>query len=68
MPIFKLSGIASNNEGGTVVLTAIMNDNGAMAFVKTGDKLSRGYTVVRVEENSVTLADAEGITQTIRLP
>jgi hypothetical protein len=67
-PVFKLSGIASNAEGDTTVLTAIVNDNGAMVFVKAGDKLSNGYSVVRVEETSVTLVDATGITQTIRLP
>ena len=68
MPVFKLSGIASTSEGDTTVLTAIMNDNGAMVFAKAGDKLSNGYSVVRVEETSVTLSDATGITQTIRLP
>jgi len=68
MPVFKLSGIASNADGGVPVLTAIVNDNGALVFVKSGDRLSHGYTVVRVEEMSVTLADAQGITQTIKLP
>ena len=68
MPVFKLSGIASNAEDGATVLTAILNDNGAMVFAKAGDRLSNGYSVVRVEETSVTLADATGITQTIRLP
>jgi hypothetical protein len=68
LPVFKLSGIASATEGDTTVLTAIMNDNGAMVFAKAGDKLSNGYSVVRVEEASVTLVDATGVTQTIRLP
>lgn len=68
MPVFRLSGIASNIEGGAPVLTAIMNDNGAMVFAKAGDKLSRGYSVVRVDETSVTLVDSLGVTQTIRLP
>jgi len=68
MPIFRLSGIASNAEGGATVLTAILNDNGAMVFAKAGDKLSRGYSVVRVEDTSVTLVDSAGVTQTIRLP
>ena len=68
MPVFKLSGIASTAEGDTTVLTAIMNDNGAMVFAKAGDKLSNGYSVVRVEEASVTLVDSTGVTQTIRLP
>ena len=49
-------------------MTAILNDNGAMVFVKAGDRLSNGYSVVRVDETSVTLVDATGITQTIRLP
>jgi len=66
--VFKLSGIASNVDGGAPVLTAIVNDNGAMVFAKAGDRLSHGYSVVRVEEMSVTLADAQGITQTIKLP
>ena len=68
VPVFKLSGIASNAEDGATVLTAIVNDNGAMVFAKAGDKLSNGYSVVRVDETSVTLVDATGITQTIRLP
>ena len=68
LPVFKLSGIASSVEDGSPVLTAIVIDNGRMVFVKTGDKLSNGYSVVRVEELSVTLVDATGVTQTIRLP
>ena len=67
-PVLKLSGIASNAEGGVTVLTAIINDNGAMVFVKAGDTLPNGLAVVRVEETSVTLVDAAGITQTVRLP
>ena len=68
MPVFKLSGIASNAEGGATVLTAILNDNGAMVLAKAGDTLSNGYSVVRIEETSVTIVDATGITQTIKLP
>ena len=68
LPVFRLSGVASTVEDGVAVLTAILNDNGALVFAKAGAKLSRGYTVVRVEEMSVTLSDADGVTQTIRLP
>jgi len=68
LPVFRLSGVASTVEDGVAVFTAILNDNGAMVFAKAGAKLSRGYTVVRVEEMSVTLSDADGVTQTIRLP
>jgi len=68
VPVFKLSGIASNAENGAAVLTAIVIDNGSMVFVKAGDKLSNGHSVVRVDEMSVTIVDASGITQTLRLP
>ena len=68
LPIFRLSGIASDDKDGAQVLTAIVIDNGSMVFVKTGDKLSNGYSVVRVDEMSVTIVDASGITQTLRLP
>lgn len=67
-PVFKLSGIASNTENGVAVLTAIVVDNGLMVFVKAGDKLSNGYSVVRIDELSATIVDASGVTQTIRLP
>lgn len=68
VPMFKLSGIAANTDNGVTVLTAIVIDNGVLVFAKAGDKLSRGYTVVRVDETSVTLADADGVTETLRLP
>ena len=67
-PIFRLSGIASNKENGVAVLTAIIIDNGSMVFAKNGEKLSMGYSVVRIDEMSVTVVDASGVTQTIRLP
>lgn len=68
LPVFKLSGIAMSTENGAAVLTAIVIDNGAMVFAKAGDRLSNGHTVVRVDEHSVTLVDAAGVTQTLRLP
>jgi hypothetical protein len=67
-PIFRLSGIASNTENGFAVLTAIVIDNGTMVFAKAGDKLSNGHSVVRIDEQSITLVDASGVTQTLRLP
>ena len=67
-PVFRLSGIASNAENGVVVLTAIVIDNGTMVFAKAGDKLSNGHSVVRIDEQSITLVDASGVTQTLRLP
>ena len=67
-PVFRLAGIASDVKDGVTVLTAILNDNGSIVFVKGGEKLSNGYSVVRVEALSVTLIDAQGVTQTIKLP
>ena len=68
LPVFRLSGIAASQVDGARVFTAIIVDNGTLVFVKAGDKLSNGYSVVRVEEVSVTLIDAAGVTQTLRLP
>ena len=68
LPVFKLTGIATNTENGVPVLTAIVSDNGLMVFVKAGDKLSNGYSVVRIDEVSATIVDESGVTQTIRLP
>ncbi|MDP2054828.1 MAG: hypothetical protein Q8L75_14410 [Acidobacteriota bacterium] len=67
-PQVKLSGIAASQEGDLSVLTAIVNDNGALVFVKTGDRLPSGATILKVEETGIVIMDAAGITQTIRLP
>ena len=68
VPVFKLSGIAASQVEGARVLTAIIIDNGTLVFAKAGDKLSNGHSVVSVDEMSVTLLDAAGVTQTLRLP
>jgi hypothetical protein len=64
---FDLSGIAMNRQDDVEVFTAIVNDNGSLVFVKAGDRLSNGYTVVRVEETAAVIADAAGVEQTLRL-
>ena len=68
VPTFRLSGIASDTNDGVTTLTAIVSDNGALAFVKVGDRLSSGYTVQQVSDTSITLVDAAGVATTIRLP
>lgn len=65
---FKLSGIASSQEGGASVHTAIVSDGGVLVLARVGDKLPSGYTVLRIDETSITLADPDGVTETIRLP
>ncbi len=67
-PQIKLSGVASSLEAGVTVWTAIINDNGALAFVNVGDKLSTGATVSRIDETTVVLVDQTGASQTLRLP
>jgi hypothetical protein len=67
-PVLKLTGIAASRQDGGTVFTAIVIDNGMMVFVKAGDRLSNGYSVVRVDEMSITVSDAGGVTQTLRLP
>ena len=63
-----MSGIASSEKDGTVVLTAIVIDNGSMVFAKAGDKLSGGHSVLRVEEKAIVIVDAAGVEQIVRLP
>jgi len=67
-PAFTLTGIAVSGQGEAAVFTAIMLDRGVMVFVRAGDQLSNGLTVQRVDELSVTLVDATGAAQIIRLP
>jgi hypothetical protein len=64
---FDLSGVAMSRQDGAEVFTAIVNDNGTLAFVKAGDALSNGYKVVRVEETAVIIVDASGVERTLRL-
>jgi hypothetical protein len=67
-PRVRLSGIAASLEGGATVLTAIVSDNGVLAFVKAGDRLPSGVTVTKVDDTGIVIVDAAGITQTIKLP
>ncbi len=68
VPMFRLSGVASTEKDGVVVLTAILIDNGSMVFAQTGDKLSGGHSVRRVDEKAVVIVGASGVEQTLRLP
>ncbi len=67
-PMFRLSGVASTQKDGAVVLTAILIDNGTMVLAKVGDKLSGGHSVLRIEETAVVIVDAAGAEQMLRLP
>lgn len=66
-PLFTLAGMASNPLGDTVEYTAIISDGAGLHFVKPGDTLPGGYTVVDVQETMVTLRDESGGERTLRL-
>jgi acyl dehydratase len=65
--LFTLAGMASNPLGDTVEYTAIISDGAGLHFVKPGDTLPGGYTVVDVQETMVTLRDESGGERTLRL-
>lgn len=66
-PVFSLSGIAADEQDGTTVFTAIVTDGSQLHFLKIGDTLPGGLTVVRVTESKVTLADEAGGERTLSL-
>ncbi|MCC7125076.1 MAG: hypothetical protein IT178_09515 [Acidobacteria bacterium] len=61
-PVLSLSGIATERSGEAAVLTAMISDGQTLHFVKAGDALPGGYTVVAVSATQVTLRDASGDT------
>jgi hypothetical protein len=65
--MFTLSGMASSEQGDAVEYTAIVSDGAGLHFVKRGDTLPGGYTVVDVQETMVTLRDESGGERTLRL-
>ena len=65
-PRFTLSGIAATEGPNGPTHTAVLSDGTTVHLVKAGDSIA-GYRVVEVTESSVTLADADGARQTLRL-
>lgn len=61
-PVLALSGIATERTGDAAVLTAMISDGQTLHFVKAGDALPGGYTVVAVDATQVTLRGAGGET------
>lgn len=64
-PVYALSGIASDKQDETTVLTAIVTDGARLHFLSIGDSLPGGFTVVGITESTVTLADESGSQQTL---
>jgi hypothetical protein len=67
-PVFVLSGMATNAVDGGVEHTAMVHDGKLLHFVKVGDALPGGYTVVATSDTTVTLRDGSGGERTLRLP
>jgi hypothetical protein len=65
-PIFSLAGIGSTSSADGVLLTAVLSDGNTVHLVNAGQTLG-GYTIVAVTEDSVTLADAQGLQTVLRL-
>lgn len=66
-PTFTLSGMAATGQGAAVEYTAIVSDGAGLHFVKRGDPLPGGYTVIAVAETTITLRDSSGSERTLRL-
>ena len=66
-PRFNLTGMASNQKDGVTTWTAIIVDGNGLSFVTAGDKLSGGYIVTKIQEGAVTIMDATGVEQVLRL-
>jgi hypothetical protein len=65
---YQLAGVASSDEGDTLVRTAIVSGGPALLFVKQGDTLPGGWTVAEVDGASVVLVDGAGSQRVLRLP
>jgi hypothetical protein len=66
-PVFTLSGMASSLQGDAIEYTAIVSDGAGLHFVKRGDTLPGGYTVVDVQETMLTLRDESGGERSLKL-
>ncbi len=59
-PEFELAGVATSQTGAELVRTAVVSVRGDVLLVRPGDRLPGGYTVARVEEDALIVADASG--------
>lgn len=65
-PVLRLTGMATTAGPDGPEFTAMINDGQALVFVKRGEGIA-GFTVVDVQETSVTLRDGAGAERTLRL-
>ncbi|MGH9173628.1 MAG: hypothetical protein ACRD1H_04695 [Vicinamibacterales bacterium] len=65
-PMLSLSGVGVTDTAAGPIYTAVVSDGNTVHLVKAGDTVD-GYTVIEVNERSVTLADASGSRYVLRL-
>jgi hypothetical protein len=67
-PPYGLAGMATTEENGVVVRTAILSSLQGVSLVKEGDTLETGYRVMSITEDAVTLeSTADGAQTTLHL-
>lgn len=66
-PPIRLSGIATNTVAGVRQRSAILMTPGGIVTVREGDAVGAEYKVVRIEEDAVELAAADGSSRRITL-
>jgi hypothetical protein len=66
-PPIRLSGVATNTVAGARQRSAILVTPAGILTVREGDAVGAEYTVVRIEEDAVELAGADGSTRRITL-
>ena len=64
-PVFSLVGMATSDDVGQTVRTAIVSDGRTVYYVTVGGTLPGGSTVSRVEDTFVVITDADGRTRTL---
>ncbi len=67
-PLLRLAGMAQTETPNGPELTAMVHDGQGLQYVRLGDALPGGYTVVDVQETAVTIRDGSGGERTLRLP
>ena len=64
---FRLSGMASTDGPSGPTWTAMVHDGRGLHYVQQGDTLPGGFTVVEIQESSITIRDTSGGERTLRL-
>ncbi|MDP1572418.1 MAG: hypothetical protein Q8L86_20655, partial [Vicinamibacterales bacterium] len=67
VPALQLLGVASTMTDAGLVRTAILSDGQELWMLTAGQALPDGRAVMRIDDEAVTLADADGGVRVLRL-